>query len=274
MEGITMNNTTSITASSLEVHDLTVAFDRKPVLWNIDLMLPQGKLIGIVGPNGAGKSTFIKAAMGILPLSSGYVKMFDQPLKEVRDRVSYVPQRESIDWDFPASVMDVVLMGRYPEVGLFRRPRKADRDIAMDCLKKVGMEAFANRQIAQLSGGQQQRTFIARALAQQADLYFMDEPFSGVDAATEKAIVTLLRTMTSQNKTVIVVHHDLQSVKQYFDWIIMLNTRLVASGPVNTTFTSENLEATYGGKLTLMADVADLIRRENYPSREENTTSV
>lgn len=256
--------------TALEIHDLTVAFDRKPVLWNIDLTIPQGKLVGIVGPNGAGKSTLIKAAMGILPLSSGYVKLYDQPLEHVRERVSYVPQRESVDWDFPASVLDVVLMGRYAKLGLFKRPRKADKDVAMDCLKKVGMEGFINRQISQLSGGQQQRTFLARALAQQADLYFMDEPFAGVDAATEKAIVTLLREMTSQNKTVIVVHHDLQSVSQYFDWIVMLNTRLVASGPTDTTFTSENLESTYGGKLTLLTDVADLMRRENYPSREEN----
>lgn len=256
--------------TALEIHDLTVAFDRKPVLWNIDLTIPQGKLVGIVGPNGAGKSTLIKAVMGILPLSSGYVKIFDQPLDEVREKVSYVPQRESVDWDFPASVLDVVLMGRYARLGLFKRPRKADKDVAMDCLKKVGMEGFINRQISQLSGGQQQRTFLARALAQQADLYFMDEPFAGVDAATEKAIVTLLREMTSQNKTVIVVHHDLQSVSQYFDWVLMLNTRLVASGPTETTFTSQNLESTYGGKLTLLTDVVDLMRRESYPSREEN----
>jgi manganese/zinc/iron transport system ATP- binding protein len=259
---------------ALEVHDLTVAFDRKPVLWNIDLLVPQGKLIGIIGPNGAGKSTLVKAMMGILPLSSGYIKLFDQSLDEIRSRVSYVPQRESIDWDFPASVMDVVLMGRYANVGLFRRPRRADRDIAIDCLKKVGMEAFSNRQISQLSGGQQQRTFLARALAQQADIYFMDEPFAGVDAATEKAIVTLLRSMTDNQKTVVVVHHDLQSVKQYFDWIIMLNTRLIASGPTPETFTAENLQATYGGKLTLMADVADLLHRESYPSREEKTPII
>jgi manganese/zinc/iron transport system ATP- binding protein len=259
---------------AVEVHDLTVAFDRKPVLWNIDVTLPQGKLIGIVGPNGAGKSTFIKAVMGILPLSSGYVKVFDEPLNKVRQKVSYVPQRESIDWDFPASVMDVVLMGRYARLGLFKRPRKADREIAHDCLKKVGMEAFAQRQIAQLSGGQQQRTFLARALAQQADLYFMDEPFAGVDAATEKAIVSLLQSMTSQQKTVIVVHHDLQSVRQYFDWILMLNTRLVAAGPTNTTFNAANLQSTYGGKLTLMDDVADLIRRERYPSREDNPAAL
>jgi manganese/zinc/iron transport system ATP- binding protein len=253
---------------ALEIHDLTVAFDRKPVLWNIDLTLPQGKLVGIVGPNGAGKSTLIKAVMGLLPLSSGYVKLFDQPIDAVRKRISYVPQRESVDWDFPASVMDIVLMGRYGKLGLFRRPRKADRDVAMDCLKKVGMESFVNRQISQLSGGQQQRTFLARALAQQSDIYFMDEPFAGVDAATETAIINLLRTMTEAKKTVIVVHHDLQSVPQYFDWVIMLNTRLVAYGPSERVFNQHNLQETYGGKLTILADVADLIKREGFPNRE------
>lgn len=254
---------------ALEVHDLTVAFDRKPVLWNIDLTIPQGKLIGIVGPNGAGKSTLIKSVMGLLPLSSGYAKLFDKPLDEVRSRISYVPQRESVDWDFPASVMDVVLMGRYAKLGLFKRVRKADRDVAVDCLKQVGMEAFANRQISQLSGGQQQRTFLARALAQQADIYFMDEPFAGVDAATEKTIITLLREMTRAGKTVIVVHHDLNSVTTYFDWVIMLNTRLVGSGPTQNVFTQENLQETYGGKLTLLTDVGDLLRRESYPNREK-----
>lgn len=253
---------------ALEIHDLTVAFDRKPVLWNIDLTIPRGKLVGIIGPNGAGKSTLIKAVMGILPLSSGYAKIFDKDIDEVRSKISYVPQRESVDWDFPASVLDVVLMGRYSKLGLFKRPRKADRDIALDCLKKVGMEAFANRQISQLSGGQQQRTFLARALAQQAEIYFMDEPFSGVDAATEKTIINLLRTMTQTDKTVVVVHHDLHSVSQYFDWVIMLNTRLVAVGPTKATFTQKNLHETYGGKLTILSDVADLVRRESFPSRE------
>lgn len=255
---------------ALEIHDLTVAFDRKPVLWNIDLKIPQGKLVGIIGPNGAGKSTLIKAVMGILPLSSGHSKLFDQDIEAVRHKVSYVPQRESVDWDFPASVLDVVLMGRYGKLGLFRRPRKADRDVAMDCLKKVGMEAYAQRQISQLSGGQQQRTFLARALAQQAELYFMDEPFAGIDAATEKTIINLLRSMTQSQKTLIVVHHDLHSVPQYFDWVILLNTRLVAYGPTDVTFTQENLHETYGGKLTILADVADLLRRESFPSREGN----
>jgi manganese/zinc/iron transport system ATP- binding protein len=258
---------------ALEIHDLTVAFDRKPVLWNIDLTVPQGKLVGIMGPNGAGKSTLIKAVMGLLPLSSGYTKIFDQSIDTVRNRISYVPQRESVDWDFPASVLDVVLMGRYAKLGLFKRPRKADRDAAIDCLRKVGLEQFMNRQISQLSGGQQQRTFLARALAQQADIYFMDEPFAGVDAATEKAIIDLLREMTEAKKTVIVVHHDLQSVNDYFDWIILLNTRLIASGPTETTFTHDNLQEAYGGKLTILSDVGELIRRENFPNRESGTTA-
>lgn len=254
--------------TAIEIHDLTVAFNRKPVLWNIDALLPAGKLIGIVGPNGAGKSTLIKAIMGIVPLSSGYVKVFGKDLNEVRRQVSYVPQRESVDWDFPVSVMDVALMGRYIHAGMFKKLRQADHDIALDALRKVGMEAFASRQIAQLSGGQQQRTFLARALAQQADLYLMDEPFAGVDAATEKAVITLLREMANDGKTILVVHHNLQSAAQYFDCLLLLNTRMIACGPVNEVFTAENLRDTYGGKLTLLTDVANLMHRENFPSRE------
>ena len=254
---------------ALEVHDLTVAYDRKPVLWDVDMKIPSGKLVGIIGPNGAGKSTLIKADMGLLPNTSGFVRLFDQPLDEVRQKVSYVPQRESVDWDFPASVRDVVLMGRYGKLGLFRRPRKADVIAAMDALRQVGMEAYAQRQISQLSGGQQQRVFLARALAQQADIYLMDEPFAGVDAATEKTIISLLREMTAQGKTVIVVHHDLQSVTTYLDWVILLNMRLVAYGETSGIFTQKYLEETYGGKLTLLSDVGDLMRKKRYPHREK-----
>ena len=253
----------------LEIHDLTVSYDKKPVLWDIDLSLPYGQLIGIVGPNGSGKTTLIKAIMNLVEASSGYIKIFDQPIDEVRGRISYVPQRESVDWDFPASVMDVVLMGRYGKLGIFRRPRKADIEVAMECLRKVGMENYKNRQISQLSGGQQQRVFLARALAQEADIYFMDEPFAGVDAATEKAIIALLREMSERNKTVIAVHHDLQSVKQYFDWVILLNLRLVASGPTDKIFTPELLHDTYGGKLTLLSEVTELIGKEQIPDRKE-----
>lgn len=252
----------------LEIHDLTVTYSRKPVLWGVDLTLPKGALVGIIGPNGAGKSTLIKAIMGILPVSSGFIKLFDQELNAVRGKVSYVPQRESVDWDFPASVRDVVVMGRYGKLGLFNRPRKADYEAADLALKQVEMEALAKRQISQLSGGQQQRVFLARALAQNADLYFMDEPFAGVDAATEKAIIGILRKMSDAGKTVIVVHHDLQSVPRYFNWLVQLNMRLVASGPVEEVFTQELLQETYGGKLTLLSEVGQLLQKEQHPSRD------
>ncbi len=250
------------------MHDLTVSYDRKPVLWGIDLTLPAGALVGVIGPNGAGKSTLIKAMMDLLPAGSGYVRIFDKPINEVRGRISYVPQRESVDWDFPASVFDVVLMGRYGKLGLFKRPRKADKDAAMDALQKVGMQGYANRQISQLSGGQQQRVFLARALAQNADIYFMDEPFAGVDIATETAIIELLRTMREQGKTVIVVHHDLQSATEYFDWVVLLNLRLVASGPTEQILTQQLLEQTYGGKLTVLTKVGELLKKQEFPSRE------
>jgi manganese/zinc/iron transport system ATP- binding protein len=253
---------------ALEVHDLTVTYHRKPVLWNIDLTAPKGKLIGIVGPNGAGKSTLIKACMGLLPIASGHAEIFGKSLDEVRQQVSYVPQRESVDWDFPASVYDVVAMGRYGVRGLFRRLRQADKDIIERSIKKVGLESFKNRQISQLSGGQQQRVFLARALAQEADLYFMDEPFAGVDAATERAILSLLQEMSSAGKTVIVVHHDLQTVENFFDWVILLNLRLVASGPVKEVFTPELLQQTYGGRLTVLSEVTNLMRQKEIPTRK------
>lgn len=254
----------------LEIHDLTVAYSKLPVLWDIDLTLPKGSLIGIIGPNGAGKSTLIKSVMNLVPIASGFIKVFDKDIDEVRKNVSYVPQRGSVDWDFPASVADVALMGRYGHLGLFRYPRKADKEVAMDALRKVGMESYKNRQISELSGGQQQRVFLARALAQQADLYLMDEPFAGVDAATEKTIIALLREMTERGKTVIVVHHDLQSASQYFDWMIMLNTRLVASGPTEKVFTDELLKETYGGKLTLLTELSKLLENKRFPAREGN----
>ncbi|MCU0449840.1 MAG: metal ABC transporter ATP-binding protein [Bernardetiaceae bacterium] len=254
---------------AVEVHDLTVSYQNRPILWGVDLTLPQGALVGIMGPNGAGKSTLLKSMMGLLPLSSGYIHLFGQPLAQVRARVSYVPQRESVDWDFPASVLDVVLMGRYGKLGLFSRPRQSDRDIAHDCIRKVGLENLAHRQIAQLSGGQQQRVFLARALAQKADLYLMDEPFAGVDATTEAAIVDLVRELKQQGKTVVMVHHDLQSASRYFDWLLLLNQRLVASGPTHQVFVPEHLQEAYGGKLTLLAQMGELMKQGNYPAREK-----
>lgn len=254
----------------IEVHDLTVAYNQKPVLWGIDLSLPKGSLVGIVGPNGAGKSTLIKAIMDLVPVSSGYVKLFDTVLDEVREKISYVPQRESVDWDFPASVYDVVMMGRYGKLGLFKRPRQADKEVVLESLRMVGMDAFRNRQISQLSGGQQQRVFLARALAQQAEVYFMDEPFAGVDAATENAIVDLLKKMSQEGKTVVVVHHDLQSVAKYFDWLILLNMRLVASGPTADVFKEELLQEAYGGKLTILTEVGELLTKGRFPGREKD----
>ncbi len=246
----------------LEVHDLTVSYNRRPVLWDIDFAVPEGKLIAIVGPNGAGKSTLIKAVMGLVPLASGYVQLFGKELADVRKRVGYVPQRNSVDWDFPTNVLDVVLMGRYGRLGLFKRPRTADYDMAQEALRKVGMAEFANRQISQLSGGQQQRVFIARALVQDADLYLMDEPFAGVDAATEKAIVELLRELRQKGRTVLVVHHDLQTVREYFDWVLLLNLRTVAFGPVEEVFTEELMQKTYGGRLNLLSEVAELVHEQ------------
>lgn len=253
----------------LEVHDLTVSYSKKPVLWGVDFSLPAGSITGIVGPNGAGKSTLLKSIMGLIPLSSGYVKLFGQPLDMVRKRVSYVPQRESVDWDFPVSVLDVVLMGRYEKTGMFRNTKKQDRTIALDCLDKMGMAAYANRQISQLSGGQQQRVFLARALAQEADMYFMDEPFAGVDAATEQAIVGLLKEMAAAQKTIIVVHHDLQSARTYFDWIVLLNMRLVAAGPIQQVFTEEMIQQAYGGRLNLLSQVGDMLEKREFPTREQ-----
>ncbi|WP_134682932.1 metal ABC transporter ATP-binding protein [Brevibacillus migulae] len=236
-------------ASPLTVHDLTVAYQKKPVLRNVSLTIPEGKLIGIIGPNGAGKSTLIKAIQGLVPVASGQTQIYGKPYKQQRKLVGYVPQRETVDWDFPTNALDVVLMGRYGKLGWFRRPGKHDRQLSLQCLQKVGMSDYADRQISQLSGGQQQRVFLARALAQEAQLYFMDEPFAGVDAATEKAIIQLLTELKVQQKTVLVVHHDLQTVEEYFDWVIMLNRRIIAAGPTQEVFTTENLHKTYGGRL-------------------------
>ena len=252
----------------LEVHDLTVSYSRKPVLWGVDFTLPRGSIAGIVGPNGAGKSTLLKTIMGLISPSSGFVRLFGHPLEAVRQRVSYVPQRESVDWDFPVSVLDVVLMGRYGKIGLLRNTGARDKAIALDCLNKVGMASYAERQISQLSGGQQQRVFLARALAQEADIYFMDEPFAGVDAATEQAIISLLREMAGADKTIVVVHHDLQSARDYFGWILLLNMHLVAAGPTGEVFTEERIQQAYGGRLSVLAQVGNVMEKRAFPSRE------
>ncbi|MGE8206449.1 metal ABC transporter ATP-binding protein [Heyndrickxia sp. NPDC080065] len=238
--------------SPISVRNLTVAYQKKPVLQNISFDIPEGELIGIIGPNGAGKSTLIKSILELIPSVTGEVEIYGGTYKDKRKIVGYVPQRESVDWDFPTNALDVVTMGRYGHLGWFKRPSSKDKQIAMDCLEKVGMEAFAHRQISQLSGGQQQRVFLARALAQDAQLYIMDEPFVGVDAATEKAIIILLNDLKNQGKTVLVVHHDLNTVKEYFDSLILLNVNLIAVGPTEELFTKEYLQKTYGGKLTML----------------------
>lgn len=247
---------------ALELHDLTVSYAKKPVLYGVDVQVPQGALVGIIGPNGAGKSTMIRAIMGLTPASSGWVQIFGESFEKNRHRVGYVPQREQVDWDFPVNVMDVVLMGRYGRRGWLRRVTKEDKKIAEESLDKVGMLPFRNRQIANLSGGQQQRVFLARALAQQSDLYLMDEPFAGVDATTERAIVTLLQDLQSQGKTILVVHHDLTTAKEYFDHLLLLNMRLVSFGKTQDVFTVEQLQKTYGGRLTILSDVAAKVSRE------------
>lgn len=244
----------------LAIDDLTVAYDAKPVLWDIDLDLPEGKLVGVVGPNGAGKSTLLKACLDLVPKSSGRVLVYGEPYGAQRKQVGYVPQRESVDWDFPVSALDVVAMGTYGRIGWFRPVTRAHKREAMECLDRVGLADFAHRQIRRLSGGQQQRVFLARALAQRARLYLMDEPFAAVDASTEQAIVELLKELRGQGKTCLVVHHDLSTVARYFDWVVLLNMRVVAAGPTAEVFTHENLHATYGGRLALLEEAGQALQ--------------
>lgn len=246
---------------AIDIHDLTVAYHKRPVLWDVDAAIPEGRLVAVVGPNGAGKSTLLKAVLGLVPLASGRVTVFGRDPAASRSLVAYVPQRESVDWDFPISALEVVTMGRYGRLGWLRRVRRSDVEAARAALDQVGMSAFADRQISQLSGGQQQRVFIARALVQDAALYLMDEPFAGVDAATEQAIVQLLRDIRAKGRTVVAVHHDLQSVPEYFDFVLMLNLRLIAAGDVGEVFTRDNLQKTYGGRLTLLDEAAEAVRR-------------
>lgn len=246
--------------SPLAVRGMTVSYGQKPVVFSVDMTVDQGSMTAIIGPNGAGKSTLLKAALGIVNPLSGQAMVFGQPLSGQRHRIAYVPQRASVDWDFPTRVIDVVLMGLYRELGLLRRVRQTHRDKAMACLTRVGMTDFADRQIGQLSGGQQQRVFLARALAQGADLYLLDEPFAGVDAATEKAIIAVLKGLREEGKTVVAVHHDLSTVPEYFDRVFMINTRKIAEGTIAEAFSAENLNKTYGGRLaTGQIDQLDLV---------------
>ncbi len=254
-------------APPLEVHDLAVSYYRKPVLYGVDVVIPRGALVGIIGPNGAGKSTLIKAALGVVPVVNGWVRVFGKPIKKVRGRIAYVPQRESVDWDFPVTVEDVVMMGRYGSLGLLRRPGAADRERVAECLDRVGMPELAGRRISDLSGGQQQRVFLARALAQDSDLYFMDEPFAGVDAATEARMIELMGKLRDAGKTLIVVHHDLITARRYFDYLLLLNMRVVAFGPTEEVYTAEKLQAAYGGRLTILSDVVGAAERRRREGR-------
>lgn len=238
---------------ALEVNDLTVAYRDRPVLWDVDLAVPPGTLMAIVGPNGAGKTTLIKAVLRLVRSAAGRVLIHGRKYPEQRRMVAYVPQRGSVDWDFPTTVLDVVMMGRYGALGWFRRPGVRDRERALAALEQVGMRELADRQIRQLSGGQQQRVFLARALVQEARLYLMDEPFEGVDARTERAIVDLLRELRAAGRTVVAVHHDIPTVPEYFDRVLLLNVRRIAAGPISEVFTEENLRLTYGGRVPFTA---------------------
>ncbi|KAG6559326.1 Manganese transport system ATP-binding protein MntB [Candidatus Rhabdochlamydia oedothoracis] len=248
--------------NAIEVENITVTYGKIAVLWDINLTIPKGKLVGIIGPNGAGKSTLLKAMLEMVDVLSGTITFLDQPFKKSRKKIAYVPQRSSVDWDFPITAFELVLMGRYNKIGYLKWPKAADREATKKALGLVGMLSFANRQISQLSGGQQQRLFIARALMQEAEFYLMDEPFAGVDIATEKAIVVLMNKLREQGKTLLVVHHDLSTVKTYFDWVILLNTCLIANGPVQEVFCSDMIMRTFGRSHVLLDEAAHLTQNK------------
>lgn len=243
---------------ALQVEQLTVSYDKTPVLWDISMAIPKGELVGIVGPNGAGKSTFIRSVLGLVNPIAGKVTFFGAPLKAMQKKIAYIPQKESVDWDFPITVRELVLMGRYGELGLFRRAREADYQAVERYLEVVGLTPFRERQISQLSGGQQQRAFLARALIQEADIYFLDEPFTGIDAATEAVMVGILKKLSHEGKTVFVVHHDLNTVESLFSWVILLNLRLIASGPLREAFIPKNLRQAYGKSYDILDEAARL----------------
>ena len=243
---------------AVKVKRLTVHYDKTPVLWEINFEIPSGKLVGVVGPNGAGKSTLLKTLLGIHKPISGEITFFDRALWQMVKKIAYVPQRTSVDWNFPINVLDVVLMGRYGKLGFFKWPKKNDRKAAKQALEQVGMLEFAKKQISELSGGQQQRVFLARALLQKADIYFMDEPFAGIDMTTEKALISLLSSLKSQGKTLFIVHHDLSTVREYFDWVILLNNCLIDCGPVEEVFHEENLKRTYGTSAYMLMEAKKL----------------
>ena len=240
----------------LDVEQLTVNYEKTSVLWDVNFAVPEKKIVGILGPNGAGKSTLLKALLGLVKPLSGHITFFGKPLADVRQRVGYVPQRSSVDWDFPITAFDLVMMGRYGKMGLLKWASKDDREAARIALDQVEVLPFANRQIGQLSGGQQQRLFIARALVQDADVYLLDEPFAGIDMATEKTLLALFETLREKGKTLLIVHHNLSTAENYFDWLILLNTCLIAAGPLSEVFNQQNIWRTYGRSSILLDEAA------------------
>jgi ABC-type Mn2+/Zn2+ transport system ATPase subunit len=241
-----------VTPTAISVKGLSVSYERKRVLTNIHIEVEKGKVYGVIGPNGAGKSTLFKSILGMIDINTGYIEVLSKNVEEIRKKIAYVPQRDEVDWDFPATVEDIVLMGRYPHKKILERINKEDRRLAAEALADLEIEELVNRQIGQLSGGQQQRVFIARALCQQAEIFFLDEPFVGVDILTEEKIITILRKLADKGKTLLVVHHDLSTVEDYFDKVILLNQRLIASGDTKETFTKKNISKAYGGQLTIL----------------------
>ena len=244
--------------SVISVKGLSVSYERKRVLANIFLEIKAGRVVGVVGPNGAGKSTLFKAMLGLIDINTGNVMVCGKPVEEVKKKMAYVPQKNDVDWNFPATVMDIVLMGRYPHVKVLSRLSKKDIEIAEHALEEVGMTQYRNRQIGELSGGQQQRVFLGRALCQEADVFFLDEPFVGVDITTEEKIINILKKLAAESKTLLVVHHDLSTVDDYFDDVILLNQRLIAYGPTETTFSNPNIKLAYGGQLPVLHDTGQL----------------
>lgn len=256
-----MNNNNSNIA--IDIQNLTISYHKKPAVRSVELKIPAGYIVGIIGPNGAGKSTLLKGILGLIPKVNGTVIIEGNPVRKMLKKISYIPQKESFDWDFPVVVYDVVMMGRYPHLSVIGKPGKKDHEKVIEALRKVDMLEYKDRQIRFLSGGQQQRIFLARSLAQESDILLLDEPFVGVDAATERAIFQLMRNLKNENKTILVVHHDLAKVNQYFDYLVMINQRLVAFGKTDQVFNSENLDKTYGGRLTILQKSDQLIDEQN-----------
>ncbi|AQU79482.1 MULTISPECIES: metal ABC transporter ATP-binding protein [Planococcus] len=240
---------------AVKVENIQVSYFGRPAIEAIDLTLEQGKVLGIIGPNGAGKSTLLKALLNLVSIDQGSIEIFGETLKENRKRIAYVPQRNQYDWDFPIHVLDTVLIGTYPNLGIFKRPKKKDKEWAYECLKKVGMEEFSNRQIGELSGGQQQRVFLARALAQKADIFFLDEPFVGIDVSSEEMIVKLLKDLRDQGKTVVVVHHDLSKANEYFDELLLLNKQVIQFGNPQQVLRPEVMRKAYESELSFLFEV-------------------